>query len=642
MLTAFVLLALLPLPPALLACGAVGTVAPQAGQVGMLALSGLGAVLAAFFLVGGTVGGVIQLPVGLPASGMSFGLDALSGFFLLPVLLAGAAVALSGLGRGGRDAALLPVLLAGLVLALLAADGFALLVGLGVAALGGWGLLLPVAGADGDRTGLRQLGIFAFGAACLVGALGLLAPLAGGVPDLRFVATHPEVAEGARGGAVLVLALLGTGALIGLAPFQAWLPAAAGRAGGAGAALLGAAGPVVALYLLVRLLFELSGPLLPGWWGWPLLALGAVSMATGGLRANLAVELRPLVVAAGLIHGGLAVIGIGIALIARAADLPPLAGLALGAALLQAFTLTVFQTLLLLCAASVEAGAGTRRLDRLGGLLQSMRVTSVCALVGAVAVAALPPAAGFAGAWLVFQAVFAALRVGGLALQLLLTATAAAMALGLGLGVAAMVRLIGIAFLGRPRSPRGAAAEEAPRPARLATGLLAAALLLLGLLPGPALGLAAPALHALLGLDPDGRNSVLGLVPQAGQPPYSAPAVTGLLVLATLLIVWAGRRWTVAGERRAPAWEGGFAAPPPWLPFGDPATQLGPVSFSATLARLLAPVLLASRPALPRAMRPWLLRQVARISASGDAATAGRLALGLLAALLLLVWALRA
>ena len=64
---------------------------------------------------------------------------------------------------------------------------------------------------------------------------------------------------------------------------------------------------------------------------------------------------------------GMAVMALGVALLARAADLPSVASLALEAAWLALVGHVLCRTLLLRCAAAVEIGAGTRRLDCLGG-----------------------------------------------------------------------------------------------------------------------------------------------------------------------------------------------------------------------------------------------------------------------------------
>jgi hypothetical protein len=213
-------------------------------------------------------------------------------------------------------------------------------------------------------------------------------------------------------------------------------------------------------------------------------------------------------------------------------------------------------------------------------------------------------------------------------------------ALGLtaALGAAAGLRLIGTAFLGRPRSPRGAAADEAARPALAACALLAACLVLVGLLPGPTLALAGPALHGLLGADDTARSGAVMLVPLAGLPPYSAPGIAGLVVLAILLAWWAVRRWSTGGERAAPAWESGFAAPPPWLPFGDPLTEPGPDAFAAGLRRLPGfgadPAGRFLLPAFRRA-QAWAAERTDRLVEAGESLP---VILGVLALMLLALW----
>jgi hypothetical protein len=168
------------------------------------------------------------------------------------------------------------------------------------------------------------------------------------------------------------------------------------------------------------------------------------------------------------------------------------------------------------------------------------------------------------------------------------------MALAAALAAAAAVRLVGVAFLGRPRSPRAAAAEEAGRPTRVALIALAGLSGAIGLFPGAVLALAGPALRLLVSVGMEGRIGVLRISTQADVPGYAAPAVTVLLGLALALVVWLLRAHAVAGHRVGPAWDCGFGAPPPWLPFGDPLTQYSGASFGQPLRRALG-VLLAAR-----------------------------------------------
>ena len=488
----------------------------------------------------------------------------------------------------GPTAPLLPAFVGCMVLTLLAADGFTLALGFGGTSLACWGLVLANHRDDGTRSAaLLLLGLAMFGGACLVPAVALLAPAGPGL-ELDFAAVRAAPPEGWAAAAVLALALGGAGSMAGLAPLHLWLPLAHSAAPSHVAALMAGGMTTVALYVLIRILFDLCGSATPVWWGVPLLVAGAASAVLGALRANAEADMRAALAASTIGNSGLIAVGLGVALAARGADLGPLAALALGGALLLALAHGLFKTLLYLAAGAVQHGAGTRVLSQLGGLLLRMPVTSVAALIGAASLAALPLSAGFAGGWVLFQAVLAAPRIGGVALQALLAVTAGAMALTAALGAAAAVRLVGVAFLGRPRTAGAANAREAPRPVRAVLAVLGALTLLLGLLPGAALRLLDPAVQAMVGADLDGVG-LLAVATDAGAPGYAAPGVALLLALCGGAVAWAVRARTVPGARRAPAWDGGS---PPW---DDPATQYGAGSMAQPLMRTLGGPVLDAR-----------------------------------------------
>jgi NADH:ubiquinone oxidoreductase subunit 5 (subunit L)/multisubunit Na+/H+ antiporter MnhA subunit len=253
------------------------------------------------------------------------------------------------------------------------------------------------------------------------------------------------------------------------------------------------------------------------------------------------------------------------------------------------------RTLLLLCADAVEAGAGTRRLDRLGGLVHRMRATAANCLVGLFAIALLPPGLGFAAFWLLFQSLLATARFGDAGLRLLSIGVAALLALSAGLSALAAVRLFGVVFLGRPRTPRTAVAEEAPRADRYVLCGLAGLIALLGVVPALALLPAAGWTNAVI------ATQALVLRTGVETPGYAAAAVAGLLAIAGIAVFRGLRR--TGEQRREPTWSGGFAAPPAWLPFGDPATQYGPASFVEPLQRIVA--LWPSMQALQHRLNRW-------------------------------------
>jgi formate hydrogenlyase subunit 3/multisubunit Na+/H+ antiporter MnhD subunit len=593
----------------LLLLGVVAIASARMAAQGMLAVCAAGAVLALGYLAEGAPHQAVSLPLGFPGMASILALDGLSGFFLLLLMLTGAAASCAAMTEKAATAPFLPVFIGAMALTLLAGDAFSLVFGFELMSLASFALVV-----NGSRpAGLLYIGMAALGAVCLIAALGLLS---GAGLDFAQMRAYPP--EGFRAGVVLLLVLIGAGSKAGLAPLHVWLPPAHAAAPAHVSALMSGAMTKVAIYVLIRLVFDLCGPAQPLWWGVPLLVTGAASAVLGGLRATMEDDLKSVLACSTIENIGLIVIGLGLALSARAVDLTPLAALAMGGALLHALGHAMFKSLLFLGAGSVQHGAGTRRLNLLGGLIHRMPVTTGCVLLGGACLAALPPSAGFAGEWTLFQAVLSAPRLGGLGMQIVVCVVAALMALAAALAAAAAIRLIGVAFLGRPRSPRAAAAEEAGFPLRAGMMGLAAIAALVGLFPGGVLGLAGPVMRMLLGGDLSDRAGLFLISPQseAGattMPGYAALGIAvllGLLGAATYALV---RRHAelhgTAGHREAPAWDCGFGAPPPWLPFGDPVTQYGGPSFAQPLRATLGASVLAAR-------------EVVNMPASGDISTA--------------------
>jgi NADH:ubiquinone oxidoreductase subunit 5 (subunit L)/multisubunit Na+/H+ antiporter MnhA subunit len=208
-----------------------------------------------------------------------------------------------------------------------------------------------------------------------------------------------------------------------------------------------------------------------------------------------------------------------------------------------------------------------------------MPCTSAALAAGILALSALPPGLGFASLWLLFQSVLSAPRTGGLLSQLPLVLTVLALAVSAALATAASVRLIGIAVLGRPRSPRGSGAQESKSPIRTILLTLGGVSLLAGVLPAQVLKLLAdPAIRALTGVPP-GKFAALSMFSNSSS--YLALPVLALVALATGAVILASR-WSRREGKTGGIWADGM--PPSYgLPFGEPAAQSTGAGFLPTL-----------------------------------------------------------
>jgi formate hydrogenlyase subunit 3/multisubunit Na+/H+ antiporter MnhD subunit len=590
-LAGLVLLALVAVP---LARVGLGAAVVHGGS--LAACAALGAVALAALASGGAAA---MAPGATPFGPLVLALDGLSAWFLLILGLAGACSALWALGHEAQAPPRLlvayPLFLAGMALTLLAGDGLTLLLGFEAMSLASWALVAANHEAAGNRRAAQLYLVFAaLSAACLVPAIGLLAGVGG---DVSFAAIRENPPQGWQAGLVLALVVAGAGAKAGLVPLHVWLPLAHPAAPSHVSALMSAAMTKMALYVAARLLLDLAGPAQPLWWGLPLIVLGAASAVLGALRANLEEEGKTLLACSTIENVGLIAMALGLAACFRAADLGALAALAAGAALLHALNHGLFKTLLFLGMGEVAHGAGSRRLDRLGGLIHPMPFAAACVLIGAGAAASLPPLSGFASEWLLLQALLAAWRVGDLGFQLLLLMAAALAALAAALAAGAMVRFYGLVFLGRPRTPRAAGAEDAGPAARAALLLPAALTVLFGLIPGPLLGLAGGAQAVLAGETMAARSGLFAIGVGDGAASYAPLGIALLLALAGAVLWFAVKRPARGEPARGPAWDCGFIAPPPHLPFGDPLTQPSPGGLGQPIRRMLGSPLLAAHEA---------------------------------------------
>lgn len=547
-------------------------------------------------LLGGGPPPAMVLPFGLPGLGFHVRLDSLSALFMVVVDLPAAAAAFYTIGYAGhlperrRVTPFLPLFLFGMNAVLLADDAITFLMAWEFMSLASWLMVVSDHRLEENRAaGQVYLMMALFGTLCLLGAFAVLAGPAGAWD----FATMRAAASGAAVAAVAPLALLGAGSKAGLAPLHVWLPLAHPAAPSPVSALMSGVMTKVALYALVRLLFDLVGRV-PWEWGAVLMVIGSLSAVLGVMHALIQDDLKRLLAYSTVENIGIVAIGLGLALAFKDGGEPALAALALVGALYHIVNHATFKTLLFLAAGAVQAATGERRLSGLGGLLKRMPWTGTAALIGALAIASLPPLNGFVSEWLILQALFKGPSLPPWAMKFGVPVVAAMLALSAALAAACFVRAYGIAFLGRPRSLAAAQAGHHPTPATMRWSMAALAFLCL-----------------LLGAIPVTVTDVLSavVVPLAGGPfqvsadlgwPWLSPVgatrgsysgtvlvLVGLALFAIVVVV--AHAFGAPRARRAEAWDCGC---PEGLLL--PETQYTPQSFSQPQRRVFGSTLFAA------------------------------------------------
>jgi multicomponent Na+:H+ antiporter subunit A len=322
---------------------------------------------------------------------------------------------------------------------------------------------------------------------------------------------------------VLLLVLVGAFTKSAQVPFHFWLPGAMEAPTPVSAYLHSATMVKAGVYLLARL-----SPMLAGTETWTATVgtVGALTMLLGGVLALFQTDLKRILAYSTVSALGTLVLLLGV-------GTPD----AVTAAIVFLLAHALYKGALFMVAGALDHAAGTRDVERLGGLRRAMPITAAVAVLAAVSLAGFGPVLSFIGKELLFEALLEVEEIGAL------LAALAALAGALFVAVAGIV---GVRPFFGPLRETPHAPHESPPSMWLGPGLLALAGLAIGIAPG-SVGtlLVTPAAGAVMGEARPvelylwhGLNVALGL------------SVAALLVGAGLYAAWARlRRFAPVLER---------------------------------------------------------------------------------------------
>jgi formate hydrogenlyase subunit 3/multisubunit Na+/H+ antiporter MnhD subunit len=468
------------------------------GERGFAVLLSAGAVVASVPAIATLVD---ARPRMLPLAPMSpggpwvIGLDPLSAWFLLPILVVGTAAAIYGTGYLAPDRHERPTAAAhGLVAVLLVALAGVIASQAVVPFLISWEVMAVSAFLlvmyESERPEARSAGLLylVLTHASLIALIGMFAGWSHGAADLTFESLGRTALIAGSGGLILALALVGFGMKAGVVPLHVWLPGAHAAAPSHVSALLSGVMLKTGIYGLLRVMSLLGA--VPAWWGWTLLGLGLISGVLGVLWALAQHDLKRLLAYHSVENIGIILLGMGVGALGVAYRQPAVAVLGFTGAVLHSLNHALFKSLLFLGAGAVLRATGTRTIDALGGVGRRMPLTAAAFVLGSVAIVGLPPLNGFVSEWVVFQALLRTGETAG-ALRVASVAVSGLAVIG-GLALACFTKVDGVVFLGQARSRAGTEAVERGPVAVGPMAALAAACLAIGVYPAlavtPAIG----------------------------------------------------------------------------------------------------------------------------------------------------------
>jgi hydrogenase-4 component B len=524
----------------------------------------------------------------VPYGSFSVALDPLSAWFALPILVLCGLAAIYGTSylEAYRDRKLLGppwfffnALAASMVLVVLARNGVLFLFAWEVMSLASYFL---VTFEDEDQrvreAGRTYLIATHLGTAFLLVFFIVLGRRAG---SLDFTAVAAANMPGpTTAGLLFLLALIGFGTKAGFMPLHVWLPEAHPAAPSHVSAVMSGVMVKTGIYGLVRSLTLL--PAAPAWWGWLLIGIGISSGVWGIVFALAQHDLKRLLAYSTVENVGIIALGLGVGLVGANSHSPLVAVLGLSGALFHVVNHALFKGLLFLGAGAVQHATGTREIDCLGGLAKRMPWITAAFIVGGVAITGMPPLNGFAGEFLIYLGALQGGLAPGPAEAVPSLLVIAALALIGGLAVLCFTKVVGIAFLGEPRSEQAARAHT-PGLLMVAPMVVLAAGCLLG-------GVSSPWIVVVL-MPIAAGLARLGLPPatlvEAVVRPMSSVVLAIIVLIALIMTLALLRRVLQAGRMVgwAVTWDCGYARPTPRMQY-TASSYVEPAStFLAALIR---------------------------------------------------------
>ena len=488
---------------------------------------------------------------------LSCTIDSLSAFFLVPIFLVCPLAALYGFhymekpGEAGRVAVnyfFYSLLVISMVLVVCANSLITFALAWEVMSLSSFFLVIY----EFHKKEVRSAGYLYFvfaqaGAMCIFAAFGIIYSYTG-----SFSFEHIDQIPAQAKLVVFLLALLGFGSKAGIFPLHIWLPHAHPAAPSHISAIMSGVMIKMGIYGILRFYVLLADASL--FFGQVVLVIGMVSGVLGVVYALGKHDIKRLLAYHSVENIGIILIGAGLGMIGIATGSPVMAAFGFAGCLLHVLNHSIFKSLLFMGAGAVLQKTRTRHVDELGGLGKRMPITGKTFLIGSVSISGLPPFNGFISEFLIYFAAFQGLVLTGSSFIFASLAIISLAVIG-GLAAACFTKVVGIVFLGEPRSGGADRASEVKPSMTAPMVFLAILCLIIGIWPEPFVRLAFFGLRDIAAIVPIQPEIIQNLVHNLA---FAARLFLAILVIVTLLrkILYAKKEVT-----SGPTWGCGFTQP---------------------------------------------------------------------------------
>ncbi len=447
---------------------------------------------------------------------LSFQLDSVSLFFLIPIFLIPPLTLIYSFHylenkekslRAGVNYFFFSILIASMALVVMSANMITFLLAWELMSLSSFFLVMYDYEVYENRKAGYLYFIFAQGGAMFLFAAFALVHSHSASFDFNSFAAIPEQAKLL----IFILAFLGFGSKAGIFPLHIWLPKAHPAAPSHVSAIMSGVMIKMGIYGIFRmyLLLEPATPAI----GQIVLLTGMVTGILGVVYALAKQDIKQLLAYSSVENIGIILIGLGIGMMGVSGQNQAMAFFGFAGAFLHVFNHSIFKSLLFMGAGSVLHKAKTKNIEELGGLMKRMPVTGRSFLAGSVAISGLPPFSGFIGEFLIYYGAFQGLTGEKLPFILTVLAIISLAVIG-GMATACFTKVVGLAFLGEPRTAQAGNASESGIAMGAVMTIMALSCLIIGVFPEPFIRLAFSGIQDITAVSTFNSDSFLLIVRQ--------------------------------------------------------------------------------------------------------------------------------
>ena len=281
---------------------------------------------------------------------------------------------------------------------------------------------------------------------------------------------------------IFILFFIGFGTKAGFIPFHNWLPDAHPASPSHVSGLMSGIMIKTGIYGILRILFLIGMP--TKFIAYTFLVISIVSALWGVLYAISQHDIKRLLAYHSIENIGIIGIGISIGLLGTVYHNQMVAILGFAGGILHILNHSIFKMLLFFSAGSVYKKTHIRNIELLGGLIKKMPYTGFLFIIGSVAICALPPFNGFISEFLIYAAMILGLPGGDISSFMLYIISLSSLALIGTMAILCFTKVIGVMFLGLPRSEQAQNVDsDVEKIMLIPMSILAALTLVIGVFP---------------------------------------------------------------------------------------------------------------------------------------------------------------